>query len=173
MNPMLIGALAGVAMGVISNEEKKKEAAKQKQALREQQKVEKVKQRFSHWTKERGENISDYVKEPSLMGEVMQGGVTGAAFGQGIEQAQTQDKLANAQINYYEANTPQQAMAPTAEPYPMYPGQGPLMAQPNQGMNLTQPAPHGIDALGATAAGQPRYMQSPGAGADPRLIRWK
>lgn len=79
MAPLVIAALVGAGMGLMQSEEQKK-------AFKEQQKVEAIKERWSAFTKDRGQNL----QRPNSMAPVMQGAMTGAMFGQQFSQGQQQ-----------------------------------------------------------------------------------
>lgn len=73
MNPMLIGGLAGLGLGFLKNKEDERRYERE-QALNS------VKARYSPWTGIHPTNP----KEPSMMGNLMSGGMTGMMFGQGM-----------------------------------------------------------------------------------------
>lgn len=59
---------------------------------------------FSPWTK-LGAGKANYQSEQSLMGAGMQGGVSGMGMAQSYDQAQANEALGKAQLDYYRQNT--------------------------------------------------------------------
>jgi len=90
--PMLIGAGAGLLKGVAIDQPRAS-------AMR---KVEAEKTRWSPWTGIQGQNVPD----ADIFGGVLQGGMTGASFGQGLENQEMSKGLMDDMRNYYKSNSP-------------------------------------------------------------------
>ncbi len=142
MNPMIIAALAGAGMGLIQGEEAKRNHKKQ-------MKVESVKQRWSAFTKQRGQNLA----APSSIAPVMQGAMAGAMFGQ--------------QFNAAPAGGPPTSVA-DRNAYEAKPGfVGPPSGASNQSVALTGQQPMQYNAY----AGGPATMPgAPMVNADGTLM---
>lgn len=83
-------ALAGLGLGYLQHKGNKAEADKQRN-------FESVKEAMSPWTGQHG----NYVANPNAMGTMIQGGLTGAQFGQGMQNAEAQNAFMGAMQQKY------------------------------------------------------------------------
>lgn len=90
------GALAGGALGLYKGMLDQQREGKDRQ-------IAATTARYSPWTGMKPQEV----QRASMMGDVMQGGATGAALGQGLSNQQSQQKLVDAQTNYYNAKAGQ------------------------------------------------------------------
>lgn len=95
MAPLVIAALIGAGMGLMQSQEQKK-------AFREQQKVEAMRERWSAFTKQRGQIL----QRPNQMAPVMQGTMAGAMFGQQLQGASQQNPYASPTGNVSQSSGP-------------------------------------------------------------------
>lgn len=167
MNPILIGLLAGTAMGAIQGGEKQKQEKEDRKERKRLLREEKERQRYNWWTGGREGQTPAEVKKTSMMSELMKGGMAGAMFGQNLGDGATPPATGTtavpAQAPTYTpgqgeppwavGDQPPQAAAPDFDQYYQRPQQA------GSNYNMTQPE----HELAYTAQGKPRRVSSPGA----------